>query len=365
MTCILACASVARGEAPRPEPFGTTKDGQAVEIFTLSNQTGMTVRLMTRGATIVNLLVPDRSGNVADVVLGFDDVAGYESGRNQYFGCTAGRVANRIAKGQFILERKSYQLAVNNGPNHLHGGGERSFDKVLWKGTGFETPKARGVDFQYTSPAGEEGYPGKLDCHVRFSLSKDRNELTIDYSASTDAPTPINLTNHTYYNLAGAGTPTVLDHELQLFADRYTPTDDTLIPTGTLEAVEGTPLDFRQPHPIGERIASFDEWAGIGYDHNFAVNGANSELRPVARLRDPVSGRTLEIDSTQPGVQLYSGNHLNGAIGKQGKAYPKRSAVCLETQHFPDSINHSEFPDTVLRPGNRFHEVCVWRFSAK
>jgi aldose 1-epimerase len=236
---------------------------------------------------------------------------------------------------------------------------------VLWKGEGFETPQTTGVDFQYTSPAGEEGYPGQVDCHVRFSLANDRNELTIDYSATSDAATPINLTNHSYINLAGAGSPTVLDHELQIFAARYTPTDETLIPTGTLESVQGSPLDFRQPHTIGERIATFDGWAGIGYDHNFVVNGSQGEIRPVARLKDPQSGRTLEIDGTQPGVQLYSGNHLNGSLGKEKKAYPKRSAVCLETQHFPDSINHPEFPDTVLRPGNRYHEVCVWRFSAK
>lgn len=359
----LAAVSVAA--PPAPESFGTTAAGKPVEIYTLKNDHGMTVRVMTRGATVVSVLVPDRNGKTADVVLGFDDVSGYESPRNGFFGCTTGRVANRIAGGKFTLQGKEYTLATNNGPNHLHGGTKRSLDKVIWKATPEETPQGPSVTFTYTSPDGEEGYPGNLTCTVRFTLKRAQNHLEIDYRATTDQTTPVNLTNHSYFNLAGEGSETVLNHQLQLFADKYTPTDETLIPTGEIAEVAGTPLDFRQPHAIGERIGALDDWAGMGYDHNYVVNGPAGTLRPVAKLTDPESGRILEIECTEPGVQFYSGNHLRGALGKGDKPYPRRSALCLETQHYPDSVNHPQFPSTLLEPGQTYHQLCVWKFSAR
>jgi len=349
--------------APQPKPFGKTASGEPVEIFTLTNQTGMTVRCMTRGATIVDLMVPDRNGKIGNVVLGFDDVAGYESSRNQYFGCTAGRVANRIAGGKFQLNGKTYTLATNNGVNHLHGGGPRSLDKVVWKGEGIETGTGTGVRFTYTSPDGEEGYPGTVQLTVTFVLHQNENQLLLNYRATTDQATPVNLTNHSYFNLTGAGAPTVLDHTLQLHASRYTPTDATLIPTGKLASVAGTPLDFQQPHAIGERIQTLDDTPSLGYDHNYVVSGTPGELRPVARLVSPVSGRVLEVESDAPGVQLYSGNFLSGQAGRAGTTSPRRSAVCLESQFYPDSVNHPEFPDSILKPGNIYEQHTVWRFS--
>lgn len=361
----LFCGLVAQGAVPKAEPFGKTADGEAVEIYTLKNSTGLTARIMTRGATLVNLQAPDKSGKTADVVLGFDDVAGYEGEGNQYFGCTAGRVANRIAKGKFSLDGKDYTLAINNEPNHLHGGIKRSLDKVVWKARPFENADSTGIEFRYVSPHGEEGYPGTLSSHVTYALKKDSNELSVTYAATTDQATPINLTNHSYFNLGGEGSATVLEHELQLFCDQYTPVDDTLIPTGKIDPVAGTVLDFRQPHVIGERVKSLDDTAAIGYDHNFVVNGNSGELRPVARLKDPASGRVLELSTTEPGVQFYSGNFLKGQSGKGGKLYAHRSAICLETQHYPDSINQPNFPNSVLQPGQTYHHVCVWKFSAE
>ncbi|WP_437227634.1 aldose epimerase family protein [Planctomicrobium sp. SH661] len=360
-----ALGPACRGEVPVGTPFGKTANGEAVELFTLSNSTGMKVTLMSRGATIVNLWVPDKSGQVADVVLGFDDVAGYESEGNQYFGCTTGRVCNRIAKGKFTLDGKEYTLAVNNGENHLHGGNERSLDKVIWQGTGFEKPGAQGVVFSYTSPDGEEGYPGKLTCTVTYTLTSDRNELDIEYAATTDAPTPVNLTNHSYFNLAGEGSPTVLDHELQIFADRYTPANDNLIPTGEIASVADTPLDFRSPHVLGERIGQLEKTPAMGYDHNFVVNGEPGLVRAVAKLKDPKSGRTLEIRSSQPSVQLYTGNFLKGQAGKGGKPYAHRSACCLETQHNPDSVNQASFPSIILQPGKTYRQTCTYLFTAE
>ncbi|MEZ5944731.1 MAG: aldose epimerase family protein [Planctomycetaceae bacterium] len=365
LSLLLAIPGLAFAEAPQAKPFGKTADGEAVEIYELKNDKGVTARIMTRGATLVDLLVPDANGKTADVVLGFDDVAGYEGEDNQYFGCTAGRVANRIAKGKFSLNGREYTLAINNEPNHLHGGVKRSIDKVVWKATPFESDNATGVRFRYVSPHGEEGYPGTLSMVVTYTLKKSANELAVSYKATTDQATPINLTNHSYFNLGGEGSETVLDHELQLFCDNYTPVDDTLIPTGKIDRVEGTVLDFRMPHTIGERIKSLDDTSAIGYDHNFVVNGEMGELRPVARLKDPESGRVLEVSTTEPGVQFYSGNFLKGQAGKGGKPYPHRSAICLETQHYPDSINQPNFPESVLEPGEIYHHVCVWKFSAE
>lgn len=357
--------SLLQADIPQSEKFGKTKAGQTVEVYTLENDHGMKVRVITRGATITNIHVPDKSGEVADVVLGFDDVSGYESEDNQYFGCTAGRVANRIAKGKFSLEGKEYQLAINNEPNHLHGGVERSLDKVLWKATPFENKEGSGVTFRYVSPHGEEGYPGTLSMQVRFLLSKNTNDLHIKYTATTDQATPVNLTNHTYFNLAGAGSKTVLDHELTLNCDNYTPVDDTLIPTGEIATVAGTPIDFRKPHTIGERIKKYDDAATIGYDHNLVVNGKSGTIRPAATLKDPASGRTLTVKTDEPGVQFYSGNFLKGQTGKSGKVYPHRSAICLETQHYPDSINQPRFPSTVLKPGKTYTHRTVFSFSAE
>jgi aldose 1-epimerase len=353
-----------QAEEPQAEPFGKTKDGTPVEIYTLMNGNGMAARVMTRGATLVQLHAPDREGKIADVVLGFDDVSGYESDANQYFGCTTGRVCNRIAGGQFSLGGKTYELEKNDGPNTLHGGGERSLDKVVWKAKPFENKRGQGVRFRYTSPDGEEGFPGKLDMVVTYILTND-NELRIRYKANTDHTTPVNLTNHAYFNLAGNGAPTVLDHVLTLHADKYTPTNATLIPTGEIKPVEGTPLDFRTPHVIGDRIKSLDDTPSIGYDHNFVLNGTAGELREVAKLSDPKSGRVLTVSTDQPGIQFYSGNFLKGQTGKGGRVYPHRSAVCLETQYFPDSVHHENFPSILLDPEETYEHTCVYAFSAE
>ncbi len=300
---------------------------------------------------------------------GFDDVSGYEGEDNQYFGCTTGRVCNRIAKGKFTLDGKEYTLAANNDPNHLHGGEDKALSKQVWKAESVTDTQA--VTFSLTSPDGEEGYPGNLSMKVTYTLT-DENELRIDYEATTDKATPVNLTNHAYFNLAGSGSGTVLDHELTLNADKYTPTDDTLIPTGKIESVEGTPLDFRKTHTIGERVpdkgaAQTDDCktAPKGYDHNFVLNGKAGEQRLAARLKDPKSGRVMEIHTDQPGIQFYSGNFLKGQKGKGGKVYPFRGAICLETQHFPDSVNHDNFPNTILKPGETYKTTTVHKFSAQ
>lgn len=364
---LAACMSSSSASAapPRIETFGTTADGAPVELYTLTNANGMVVRVMSRGATIVQILAPDRQGQLADVVLGFDTVAGYESEDNQYFGCVAGRVANRIAGGKFTLGGKQYTLAVNNGPNHLHGGVKKSLDRVVWKGKPLDNEKkGSGVRFRYTSKEGEEGYPGELKVTVKYTLN-DANELKIDYKAETDETTPVNLTNHSYFNLAGEGSPTVLHHELTLAADNYTPTDDTLIPTGEIAPVAGTPLDFRTMHTLGERIADLERTAALGYDHNFVLNGPAGTVRPIAKLKDPKSGRVLTVETDQPGVQLYSGNFLHGQAGKGGKTYAQRSAVCLETQHFPDSVNHPNFPSTLLNPIDTYEQTTVLKFSVE
>ena len=362
---IFVLGSSLQAAVPKAESFGKTKDNEAVEAYTLENDNGMRVRIMTRGATITNIHVPDKDGNVADVVLGFDDVSGYESEDNQYFGCTTGRYANRIANGKFTLNGREYELAINNDPNHLHGGVERSLDKVIWKAKPFENKQGQGVVFRYVSPHGEEGYPGTLSCRVRFTLKKDTNDLVIRYHATTDQPTPINLTNHSYFNLGGAGSKTVLDHELTLFCNKFTPVDDTLIPTGEIASVKGTPIDFRKPHKIGERIAEYDDASTIGYDHNMIINGEAGKVRRAAKLKDPESGRVLTVKTDEPGVQFYSGNFLKGQTGKGGKKFPHRSAICLETQHYPDSINQPDFPSVVLKPGDEYTHTAIFSFSTE
>ncbi len=358
--------SLVADDAPTSEPFGTTKDGRAVEIYTLTNDTGLVAKVMTRGATLVELHVPDNNGNSADVIHGFDDVSGYESEANQYFGCTTGRVCNRIGNAEFTLGGKTYELAKNdNGKHHLHGGGERSLDKVVWEARPFQRRNQQGVVFTYISPDGEEGYPGNLSLQVTYSVRDDRNVLRIDYRATTDQPTPVNLTNHMYFNLSGHGSETVLDHVLMVRADEYTLAED-LVPTGELASVAGTPLDFRRPTRIGDRIDQLTDTAAKGYDHNYVLLPNRNENRPLklaALLSDPASGRSVRISTTEPGVQLYSGNFLTGQTGKDGKAYAYRSAVCLETQHYPDSVNHDNFPSVILQPGQTFQSTTVYRFA--
>lgn len=358
--------SAAFADVPEAEPFGKTKDGTDVEIYTLSSSKGLVARVMTRGATLVQLHVPDRDGNAGDVILGFDDVAGYEGEGNQYFGCTTGRVCNRIAGGKFTLDGKEYTLAINNEPNHLHGGVERSLDKVVWKAKPTSTDKGTGVIFSYTSPDGEEGYPGNLAVTVRYFVPKDANRVAISYTATTDKATPVNLTNHAYFNLGGEGSKTVLNHVLKLNADHYTPTDDTLIPTGEIMPVADTSLDFfTKPTRIGKRIESLTETAALGYDHNFVLRDAEdgTEYRFAAMLQDRKSGRRLRISTTEPAIQFYSGNFLMDQQGKGGNTYAHRSALCLETQHYPDSVNHESFPSTILKPGDTYTSSTILGFS--
>ncbi|MBP7950901.1 MAG: galactose mutarotase [Verrucomicrobiales bacterium] len=341
-------------------PFGTTRDGQQVTLYKLVNPKGAEVEIMNYGGTVVSVKVPDRNGKLGDVVLGFDSFSDHEA-RSPFFGCITGRYANRIANGKFTLDGREYTLAVNNGPNSLHGG-KVGFDKKIWKGT---PGQGASVVFSHTSPDGDEGYPGTLTMQVTYTWT-DANELRIDYTATTDKPTVVNLTNHSYFNLAGAGNGTILDHELTLHCDRFTPTDDTMIPTGEIRAVAGTPLDFTKPQVIGARIGDAYKplQQGKGYDHNFIING--SGLRSAAKARDPKSGRTLEVLTDTPGVQLYTANFLDGTLrGKGGATYPHRGAFCLETQHFPDSPNHPDFPSTTLRPGETYRQTCIFRFGAE
>ena len=339
------------------ESFGTV-DGLSVYLFTLENQNGMVVKITNYGAIITSILVPDRNGKLGDVVLGYDSLGGYVA-NNPYFGCIAGRYANRIAKGKFTLDGKEYTLAVNNGNNHLHGG-LKGFDKVVWIGKEFNEDGKAGVTLNYVSKDGEEGYPGNLHVAVTYALDND-NTLTTVIEAVTDQATPVNLCNHTYFNLS-EGDTSILGHELTLYASRYTEVNDELIPTGNLPAVAGTPMDFTTPHPIGERIVL----AKGGYDHNYVLDKDPGELSPAALFYDPRTGRQVEVLTTQPGVQFYAGNFLDGTItGKNGKVYQKNYGFCLETQHFPDSPNQPAFPNTILRPGANYHETTVWKFSVK
>jgi aldose 1-epimerase len=363
---LFAVQSITVGDEPTSEDFGKTKAGQSVELYTLQSGKGLIAKVMTRGATLVQLHVPDKNGKSDDVILGWDDVAGYESEDNQYFGCTTGRVCNRIAKGQFTLDGKDYTLAINNEPNHLHGGVERSLDKVVWKATGYTRDGGHGVRFNYTSPDGEEGYPGNLNVSVNYYVPKDSNTLTISYFAKTDAATPVNLTNHAYFNLAGAGSETVLDHVLRINAATYTPVDDTLIPTGKIESVSDTVLDFTTPKRIGARIKKLDDAATIGYDHNFVLNPQDDKSKfynLAASLSHKESGRTLRIMTKEPAIQFYSGNFLKRQTGKGGKTYAHRSAICLETQHFPDSVNQADFPNTILKPDEEYKTSTSLQFG--
>jgi aldose 1-epimerase len=349
-------------------PFGTMPDGATIDLFTMVNDHRLEVRVITYGAAIVSIRTPDRAGRLDDIVTGFDNLEGYLT-RSRFFGAVAGRYANRIANARFRLDGQSYELAANNGRNHLHGG-RRGFDKVVWKGARFERDGNVGVVLTYVSPDGEEGYPGTLKASVTYTLTP-RDELIVDYAATTDKATPINLTNHSYFNLAGDGHGDILRHLLTIDADRYTPTDDTQIPTGEIAAVAGTPFDFRTATPVGSRIDADNEQIrrGHGYDHNFALNGwraSDSGGRPrhAARLVDPSTGRTMDVATTEPGLQFYSGNNLDGsAVGKGGHVYARRTSLCLETQHFPDSPNHANFPSTILRPGEQYRSTTVFTFG--
>ena len=344
-------------------PFGDLPNGPALTVYTLTNANGVEVRTIPYGAIVVSIRVPDRNGKFDDVLLGFDRIDGY-AGSHPYFGAVVGRYGNRIAKASFTLDGQQYALAANNGPNSLHGG-VKGFDKKVWGAELFDRDGNVGVIYTVTSPDGDEGYPGNLKAQVTYTLTKS-NELTVEYEASTDKATPINLTQHSYFNLAGEGRGDVLNHRLTIDANRYTPVDATLIPTGDYAAVENTPFDFRRPTPIGARIDADDEQLrhGGGYDHNWVLNRDRDGLVHAARLEEPTSGRTLDVSTTEPGIQFYAGNFLDGTIkGKSGHVYARRSGLCLETQHFPDSPNHSSFPSTILRPGEQYRSKTVFAFG--
>jgi aldose 1-epimerase len=344
---------------------GKLPDGSEVQIFTLKNE-NTEVQVMTYGGYVLSIKVPDRSGKVADVVLGFDDPSGYYQANhakgNPYFGAIIGRYGNRIAHGKFSLDGKEYSLPKNDGDNTLHGGPD-GFHNQLWTGRIIHD----GVELKYLSKDGEEGFPGNLTATVKYTLSG--NELKIDYSATTDKPTVVNLTNHSYFNLSGQGNGTILGDELKLDASKFTPVDSGLIPTGELKPVVGTPFDFLKPHTVGERINADDEQLHLahnGYDHNFVLDRKGKGLEEAAEVYDPATGRVLQVLTTEPGVQFYSSNFLDGSIkGKGGVAYPKNAALCLETQHFPDSPNQPAFPTTVLKPGSEYHSTTIFRFSTR
>lgn len=342
------------------ESFGLTPDKQTVVLYTLTDPNGVKAKITNYGATLVSIETPDRKGNFADITLGFDTLDGYLK-EHPYFGVIVGRYANRIGGAKFKLNDVEYKLAANNGANHLHGG-IKGFDKVVWK---VDDVKAKddsaALKLSYFSKDGEEGYPGNLKCSVTYTLTK-KNELKIEYEAETDKPTVVNMTNHTYWNLAGQGKGDILGHELMINADKYTPVDEGLIPTGELKSVKDSPMDFNKPTTIGSRI---DKVPG-GYDHNYVLNSGGGKLALAAKMYEPTSGRVMEIYTSEPGIQLYTGNFLDGSItGKAGKVYKKHYGFCLETQHFPDSPNKPQFPSVVLKPGDKYATTTVHKFSTK
>ena len=344
------------------DAFGTTADGAPVDRYTLRNARGMTVRIITYGATVTELWVPDRQGAAADVVLGFDRLSQYET-QSPYFGCTVGRVAFRIAGGEFVLDGKPYRLTLNDGSHHLHGG-VKGFSRVVWQAHALPSGESPAVRFTYRSPDGDQGYPGTLDTAVVYTLTPG-GELRIDYTATTDRPTPVNLTHHSYFNLAGAGQGDVLGHVLQIDADRWIPAEEPDLPSGDVASVKGTPFDFTSPTPIGARV----RLAGgktQGYDLAYLHNHPNGELACVAAVHEPRSGRAMDVLTTEPGLVLYGGNYLDGSLqGKGGKPYAQYSGVCLETGRPPDAVHHPSFPSTILRPGEIYRHTCVYRFSAR
>ncbi|TGE24991.1 galactose mutarotase [Hymenobacter aquaticus] len=349
-------------DAPAAASFGKLQNGTEVQLYTLTNAHGLQARITNYGGTLTSLLVPDKAGQLGDVVLGFDNVSGYQSPEYQqagpYFGALIGRYGNRIKAGQFTLDGKTYSLAKNNGPNHLHGG-KQGFDKVVWQAEPGRSADGQTLTLRYVSKNGEEGYPGTLRVTVVYTLTQD-DALRLDYTATTDKATPVNLTNHSYFNL-GAGKD-VLAHQVTLPADRYTVVDNTLIPTGELRVVKGTPFDFTTAHAIGERIGAVPG----GYDHNWVLNQPGAAPHPAATVYEPTSGRTLEVLTTEPGIQFYTGNFLDGTLtGKGNKVYGKHAGFCLETQHFPDSPNQPKFPSTTLQPGDTLHSTTLYKFGVR
>jgi aldose 1-epimerase len=347
----------AAGTSVSRSPWGHTGEG-TVEIYKLTNAHGVEARVMTQGATLVSLTAPDRSGRFKNIVLGFDSLEPYLAGV-PYYGATVGRYANRIAKGRFTLDGKTYQLATNDGPNTLHGG-KRGFDKRIWQAEPLAASRGGGVQMTLVSAAGEEGYPGELTAQVIYRLD-EQDDLEIEYRATTTAPTPVNLANHAYFNLTGDPKVPVLDHVVTLNADSFTPVDATLIPTGELRSVAGTPFDFRSPHAVGARIGDQDEQLrlGRGYDHNWVLNKKGPGISLAAVVTDPKSGRSLEVRTTQPGVQFYTGNFMDGKPAGVGSVYAHRTGLCFETQHFPDSPNQASFPSTILRPGQVYTQKTI------
>jgi aldose 1-epimerase len=344
--------------------FGVLEDGTAVDVYTLENESGMKADVTNYGGIIISLWTPDRNGEMGDVVLGYDNLVSYEK-MNPFFGCLVGRYGNRIANGEFTLDSKNYQLAKNDGHNHLHGG-LKGFDKQVWQAKAREMDDGPGLVLKYTSPDGEEGYPGTLSVKVVYTLTNE-DALKIDYSASTDKRTVVNLTNHSYFNLSAGKADTILDHSMMLNADYFTPVDGTLIPTGEIQSVANTPLDFRSPTIIGARINESDAQLkfGGGYDHNWIVNGEPGQLRLAAKVYEESSGRLMKVMTTEPAIQFYAGNMLPSIQGKAGRTYEKRAALCLETQHYPDSPNKAAFPSTVLNPGDTFTSTTIYKFKTK
>jgi aldose 1-epimerase len=362
---LTGCSTPQKRTSPGIErhPFGTLPDGKRVEVFTLKNSKGAEAKISNYGGIVISLKMPDKNGNYEDIVLGYDNLEGYLKD-TPYFGALIGRYGNRIAKGRFTLDGREYKLAVNNGPNALHGG-LKGFDKVVWTPRLLVSLEGPSLELSYLSPDGEEGYPGNLKVRAIYTLTED-NGLKLEFTATTDKPTVVNLTQHSYFNLAGRGD--ILNHVVMIPADRFTPVDSTLIPTGELKPVEGTPFDFRKPTPIGARINEDNEQLkfGNGYDHNWVLNKKVGEYTLVARVYEPTTGRVLEVFSTEPGLQFYTGNFLDGSItGKGGWTYQFRNGFCMEPQHFPDSPNQPNFPSVVLRPGQEYKHTMMYRFSTR
>jgi aldose 1-epimerase len=353
-------------QAIENRPFGRMPDGTEVDLYTLTNHHQMTVGILTYGGSVQQIRVPDRDGKLANVALGFDQLDDYVN-KARHFGAIVGRYGNRIGGASFTLDGETFQLAANNGPNSLHGGPE-GFDRKVWRAEAVENGGEVGLALSYTSPDGEEGYPGTLAVKVLYTLT-DNNELRIDYKATTDKPTVLNLTNHTYFNLAGEGSGSVYGHELKINASAYTPVEATLIPTGAIAKVAGTPFDFTRPIPIGARIREADPQLirGHGYDHNFVLDKPRAgELTLAARVVEPTTGRVMEVDTTEPGVQFYAGNFLNSTlVGMSRRMYRQSDGFCLETQHFPNSPNQPDFPSTVLRPGKEYRSTTIYRFATE
>lgn len=371
----IAASGIASAAGIDVSDWGKTSKGEEVKLYTMTNDNGMVVKVSSYGALVTSIVVPDKNGKMDDVVLGFDSVEGYEKDSCPYFGAVVGRYGNRLANGQFTIDGKKYQVTKNeNGITCLHGG-KVGFNRKMWNIESFDSDKAMILKCTMTAKDGEEGFPGKLEVVVNYILPKKDNSLIVLYGATTDKATPVNLTQHSYFNLKGAGNETILDHILTLNADKFTVVNETLIPTGELRDVTGTPFDFRKPTAIGERIEQDYEQLKIGggYDHNWVLSQPheledfkNREMEPAAVLYEPTTGRQLSVYTTEPGVQFYCGNFLDGTlVGKGGKAYGKRSGLCLETQHYPDSPNQKDFPSTILRPGEKYRTVTVFRFEVK